>query len=65
MIFFGGCGFEVGMVMVFWFFSDGGEFRERGRGVLALKKLNNFLLVVYIILMCCNVKIEHLMYNVL
>ena len=53
------------MVMVFWFFSGCGEFRERRRGVLALKKLNTFLLVVYIILMCCNVKIEHLMYDIL
>ena len=53
------------MVMVFWFFSGCGEFRERGRGVLALKKLNTFLLVVYIILMCRNVKIEHLMYDIL
>ena len=39
--------------------------RERERGLLSLKKLNNFLLVVYIILMCCNVKIEHLIYGVL
>ena len=39
--------------------------RERDREVLGLKKLNNFLFVFYIILMCCNVKIEHLMYGVL
>ena len=48
---------------------NGGESRERERererGLLSLKKLNNFLLVVYIILMCCNVKIEHLIYGVL
>ena len=53
-------------VLIF-FFPDGSEFREREREreVLGLKKLNNFLFVFYIILMCCNVKIEHLMYGVL
>ena len=35
--------------------------REREREVLGLEKLNDFFFsVVYIILMCCNVKIEHL-----
>ena len=34
---------------------------ERKREVLSLEKLNNFFKDVYVILMCCNVKIECLM----
>ena len=38
--------------------------KQRGE-VLGLQKLNDFLLVVYIIVMCCNIKIEHSIQGVL